>query len=174
MSKIITLCGILGAIAMQANAAGLTGFSLPANAAEIKKSIAESSLPAPVAAAAATPDGLNDQNKPEDPLIKLGMYGNLQKAGIDMPLTDVRELIKPGAEKTLLKHSFALQPGAGGAAIYTLGNAQLYDTGQRAVINKDGSASLVCFSQTAGGHPILELITINAAGKISNSVTMLP
>ena len=174
MSKIIGLCGILAAMSIQVNAAGQAGFSLPANAAEVQSAIAESSLPAPAAPAAAKPDGLNDQNKPEDPLIKLGMYGNLQKAGIGTPLTDVRELIKPDAEKTLLKLGFALQPGTEGPAVYTLGNAQLYDTGQRAVMNKDGSASLVCFSQTAGGHPILELITIDAAGKISNTVTMLP
>ncbi|MFH1619943.1 MAG: hypothetical protein ABIG11_08575 [bacterium] len=117
---------------------------------------------------------LNNLNDPKDPRIKLGMFNNLQKAGIKMPLTDVRELIKPDAEETLLKLGFRLEPRTDGIKVYTLGNAQLYSNGQRAVFNKDGSVNLVSFSQPGGGRPIVEVIKLDAAGNISNSVQMIP
>ena len=174
MNKIITLCGILGALAMHVNAAELGGFSLPADAQAIINFSAELVPPVPAVVPAAKPLSLNDLKEPTDPQIKLGMYNNLKAAGIKLPFTDVRELAGTGAKNILLKHGFKLQSGQQGMTVYTLGNAQLDGTGQRAVINADGSELLVCFSQPSGGHPLLEIITIDAAGTVSNSVTMVP
>ena len=174
MGKMMTVCGILGAMTVQAGAAGPAWFSPPAGAEEIKMAAANDFLKAPVRSDAEKRNGLCDLDEPNDPKIRLGMYEHLQKAGIRNPLIDVRELVKPEAEKTLLKHGFARQPDTQGLAIYTLGNARLYGIGQRAAVNNDGSASLVCFSQPPGGHPILEIIIIDAYGKVHNTATKVP
>ena len=174
MGKMMTVCGILGAMTVQAGAAGPARISPTAGAGGIKRTMPVNYLTAPVRPAAEEQYGFSDLEEPNDPRIRLGMYRHLQKAGIRTPLTDVRELVKPDAEKTLLKHGFARQPDTQGLAIYTLGNARLYGIGQRAAVNNDGSASLVCFSQPPGGHPILEIIIIDAYGKVHNTATKVP
>lgn len=169
----------MAVMTIQANAAELSDFLLPVNVEGIKAVTAAVPLPTPIPKAVETaaipaPAELNNLADSKDPYIKLGMFKNLQKAGIKTPLTDVRELIKPGAEETLLKLGFQPEPREDGVKVYTLGRAQLYSDGQRAVFNKDGSVNLVSFSQPGGGHPIMEIIGLDASGNVFNRVQMLP
>lgn len=113
-------------------------------------------------------EDLSDKNDPTGPNIKLFVYQTLVKAGLLKPVTDVRDLMKPGAEADLLKRGFKRKDSKG-IRIYFVVPGSLGNTGQRVAYFKDGSVGLTSVIQPGAMDTLsMQNITLDAAGSISN------
>ncbi len=107
---------------------------------------------------------LNNEVDHHSSFIKLYMYQNLLKAGLN-PITDARELMKPGAETLLLNHGFKRQADVEGTKIYLLRTDM--NNAQSVSFYKNGSASLTSVSKP-GSQLFTETISIDDEGYIFN------
>ncbi len=113
--------------------------------------------------------GLSNENNPTSPNIKLFVYQTLLKVGLSRPVTDVRELVKPGAEADLLNRGFHREPDSKGIRLYLLGLESLGNNGQRVAYFKNGTVDLASVIQPGAVDTFsIQTIKLDKAGVISN------
>ena len=112
-------------------------------------------------------DGLSDKNDPTSPNIKLFVYQLLVQAGLSRPVTDVRELIKPGSEVDLLTRGFKRKESKREKTYFVVLSG---NTGQRVAYFPDGSVRLTSVVEPKVVHTLsMQNITLDAKGSISNT-----
>jgi hypothetical protein len=107
-------------------------------------------------------------------MVKFLVQNGIAEASI---VTDAADLLKPGAEEALLGKGFVREAGGqDGARIYTLGEATLYMSGQRAIFEKDGRVRLVTFAHNEVNHAnFMAIITLGPDGSVlGKAVQRLP
>ncbi len=100
------------------------------------------------------------------------MLNKLQLAGLpsEAILRDARPLLSSDVLEQPSRRGFRLEGEDNGQRRYSLGNAQLYRAGQRAVLDQNGSATLVTFAEE-----FLQIIEVDGDGRVlKNSIQRIP